>query len=136
MGAIPHKDIIIHIDHEIKAKERPRKRISGKFYTPKSTILAEQEIGFLACAAMGKSGMSIIKGPVSIQINFSFSTKDDTLWSWPCPCKKDIDNMIKTVLDGLNGVAYLDDRQVCELVATKSWNNKAGVEITVSEINE
>lgn len=32
----------------------------------------------------------------------------------------DIDNYVKAVLDGLNGVAYLDDRQVVQVFATKA----------------
>ena len=33
----------------------------------------------------------------------------------------DIDNLLKTVLDGLNGVAFRDDAQVCEVVASKRY---------------
>lgn len=33
----------------------------------------------------------------------------------------DLDNIVKLVKDGLSGVAYLDDGQVCEIAATKGF---------------
>ena len=36
-----------------------------------------------------------------------------------CPLTADLDNLCKTVKDGLNGVAYADDRYVQKLAARK-----------------
>lgn len=48
------------------------------------------------------------------------------------PTKKpDIDNIIKVVLDALNGVAYKDDTQVIDVMATKRYAEKAGLEVTI-----
>lgn len=52
------------------------------------------------------------------------------------PCKKpDIDNVIKSVLDGLNGVAYEDDKQVVELHAEKYYDLTPRVEVKLWSIS-
>lgn len=35
--------------------------------------------------------------------------------------RPDLDNVVKLVLDALNGLAFLDDALVCELAASKRW---------------
>ena len=47
--------------------------------------------------------------------------------------KPDIDNVIKSVLDGLNGVAYEDDKQVVKLTANKYYGVQPRVEITIKD---
>ncbi len=51
------------------------------------------------------------------------------------PAKKpDIDNVVKAVLDALNGVAYRDDTQVIELHVRKSYSEKPRVEVCIGKI--
>lgn len=51
------------------------------------------------------------------------------------PAKKpDIDNVIKSILDALNGVAYHDDTQVIAIAAEKRYSAEARVEVEISEI--
>lgn len=47
-------------------------------------------------------------------------------------CKPDLDNLIKSVKDGCNGVAWVDDCQICDITATKRYGHLPGVQITVS----
>lgn len=52
--------------------------------------------------------------------------------------KPDVDNIAKIVLDGLNGVAYKDDKQVTELRVRKQYTfseKREGVLIEVKEDN-
>lgn len=51
------------------------------------------------------------------------------------PAKKpDIDNILKIVLDGLNGVAYADDKQVIEVRCRKFYSVSSGyLKVSVSE---
>jgi Holliday junction resolvase RusA-like endonuclease len=50
------------------------------------------------------------------------------------PVKKpDIDNVVKSVLDGLNKVAYEDDKQVVRLMVEKYYDSKPRVEIQIVE---
>ena len=45
--------------------------------------------------------------------------------------KPDIDNVAKAVLDGLNGIAFEDDKQVINLRIAKAYANEARLEIEV-----
>ena len=48
------------------------------------------------------------------------------------PTKRpDIDNVIKTICDGLNGVAYYDDSQVVEVTAEKRYSDEPRVEVSI-----
>lgn len=49
--------------------------------------------------------------------------------------KPDLDNVVKAVLDGLNGVAFLDDKQIVKLTATKQYSDDACVLVTVEGLN-
>ena len=52
------------------------------------------------------------------------------------PTKKpDIDNICKSILDGLNKLAYKDDNQVIGLVCRKIYGEVARVKVTISEVN-
>ena len=53
-----------------------------------------------------------------------------------CTVKPDIDNMVKAVLDGLNGVAWHDDKQVVSLVALKRYGSRDCVRITLYDDSE
>lgn len=46
-------------------------------------------------------------------------------------CKPDVDNAVKAVLDALNGVAYLDDKQVTECHVTKKYGEYPGLYIEI-----
>lgn len=55
----------------------------------------------------------IIKKPAQVEVLLSFSIKENRFG------KVDIDNLSKTVLDGLTGVAFEDDVQVTSLIVNK-----------------
>lgn len=50
--------------------------------------------------------------------------------------KPDIDNIGKSILDALNGIAYEDDNQIAELVIHKIYDEKARAVIDIKEIEE
>ncbi len=50
------------------------------------------------------------------------------------PTKADIDNYIKSVLDGLNGRAFKDDRYVYAVLAEKEYSEEAGVEVSIESV--
>lgn len=110
------KSNTIVINMKPKAKGRPR---AGKYgmYTDKATRQYEQAIKDAYIAQGGQ----MLEGPVSMSVTF---TKDKITISLKqiegesC-LRGDIDNYIKSIMDGLNGVAYADDGQVLNLKAHK-----------------
>lgn len=49
--------------------------------------------------------------------------------------KCDADNIAKACLDALNGIAFYDDSQVCELSVSKYYGEIPKVEIIIDEVN-
>ena len=88
-----------------QAKQRARQGRYGRFYTPQATREYEQRVGLLARAA----GVRLQGGPVEVEIMLYLPDKR----------RRDLDNMAKSILDGLNGVAWQDDAQVVRLVVEK-----------------
>lgn len=48
--------------------------------------------------------------------------------------KPDADNIAKAILDALNGVAYYDDAQVCELFVKKLYSDQPRAELTLNRV--
>ena len=103
-----------------------------KLYPAPGAAEYRQLIQSYAKAAMTRSGFEIASGPVAVDITGCWTLpkskeKKRKAVSWTCRTSKpDSDNLAKIVLDGLNGVAYLDDAQVCAL-SVHRWNAAQGV---------
>ena len=53
------------------------------------------------------------------------------------PIKKpDMDNIAKIILDSLNGLAYLDDKQVTKLVIWKKYGDIPKVEVNINKLTD
>ena len=103
----------------------------GHMYNPSS---AQQRNFARACADhLPLSGP--LEGPLEATLTFFFSrpashyrtgkfagTLKPGMPSWHSK-RKDLDNLIKFVLDSLNGIAYLDDSQVAVLRSAKFYTN-------------
>lgn len=54
-----------------------------------------------------------------------------------CHTKKpDLDNCVKAILDGLNGVAYRDDSTIARMSAVKRWGSTDSIEVVIREIED
>jgi len=53
-----------------------------------------------------------------------------------CDNNADLDNYQKAILDSLNGVVYIDDRQIVEIFASKIYSYKPFIELEIHEIGE
>lgn len=48
--------------------------------------------------------------------------------------KPDTDNLVKAVLDALNGIAFYDDSQVCDIICIKRYGEEPRVEIWIEDV--
>ena len=97
------------IPGEPVSKERPRvTKRKGKSitYTPKGTRVAELAI---AWETVSQNPGITMEADLDFRVDVLFVSKSNR--------RRDIDNMIKLVLDALNGVVYKDDSQVVEIHA-------------------
>lgn len=60
--------------------------------------------------------------------------KTEKLANTYCSNNSDIDNYIKVILDALNGVLFIDDRQVVEIFARKIYSKQAYILYKQKEI--
>ena len=73
---------------------------------------------------------------LSVPASWSKRKKADALACRILPDgRKDLDNFIKT-LDGLNGIVWKDDGQICALSAKKIYGEIPGVHIVISEMDQ
>lgn len=100
----------------VPIKRRARfNRHTGNAYTPEQTVKEEKAV---AEAYKGPKHL----GPVRLEVHVLRAlpaNRPKSVKSEPDIIKPDLDNVVKAVMDGLNGVAYLDDSQVVEIHAYK-----------------
>lgn len=111
-----------------------------RMYTDAKTASYEGLIAYAAQQAL--KGRDALIGPVTVTVLVRLAPPVSTskknaaamLAGELHPAKKpDLDNIIKCVLDGCNGVAFKDDAQVCWINAGKMYAATAGVDVVISE---
>ena len=124
-------------------KGRPRFRRTKTFittYTPKKTLDFEDQVKKASQDSMGN--VEPLETPISVYLYFrlpipqSYSKKaiEACLKGSQRHVKRpDLDNLAKSVLDGMNGIVFKDDSQITSLHCTKVYSNVAGVNILVKE---
>ena len=51
-----------------------------------------------------------------------------------CDNSSDIDNYLKAILDSLNGILFVDDRQIVEVYARKRYSDKPNIKFAMKEL--
>jgi len=125
------------IDMPLRAisKERPRVGKSGHVYTPKRTKDFEKAI---------RQACQIAK-PLTCPVKIVVFVGETPPKTWPVekrglalaglivPTRGDLDNQIKAITDGLNGVAYVDDDQISEIVARRAYYIEDRIRVTIQQ---
>jgi Holliday junction resolvase RusA-like endonuclease len=123
------------------AKGRPRLTTRGghaRAFTPEKTVAYESLVAQTCHNAM--KGMEAFNGPVSVDMAVMVSVprsaskkrKEAALNGSVAPTRKpDLDNIIKAICDGMNGVAYKDDSQIVRFNVRKTFSETPGVHVMV-----
>jgi len=132
---------------EIKTKQRPRAAIIGgqaRVYTPKDTIYYENYIKTMYQEKY--KDFSFKNKPLAFTIHCYFKANNQIAEKiedeheaaeLPCTTHKDLDNIAKTVLDSLNGIAFNDDKQITELRCFKDYTlNSERIVVMIEDITE
>ena len=144
MTSQPSSDVRFVVPGEPQGKGRARVgTIAGKarMFTPAKTVAYEGLIAVAAQQAM--AGRPLIEGPVMLEVTAYFPIRDS--WSKKKQAAAlanamlptglpDIDNVCKAVCDGINGVAWKDDRQVTDLHMKKRFAETPRVEVIITPL--
>lgn len=101
-------------------KQRPRVGKYGNVYTPNET----QEYEALVKTYAQRAGIEMTLKPVGIEVIFYFKDKRTP----------DLDNCAKAILDGLQGVAYKNDKQVIEQHYLLDYSENERAEVKIWEL--
>ena len=119
-------------------KSRPRFNTNtGRAFTDDKTRIFENIVS-LAYGARHYFDDSYIrirmKFKFEVPKSYSKKKRIEALEGKIRPTKADIDNYIKSVLDGLNKIAFKDDRYIYAILAEKEYAEEASIEVTIESI--
>jgi Holliday junction resolvase RusA-like endonuclease len=128
------------IEGEPNGKGRHRTTKTGHTYTPQKTVLYEN---WVKTCYLSRVGEKTLTGPIRAHIEAYYTIpksksnkiKEQMRKHIIRPVKKpDTDNVAKSVLDSLNGMAYKDDSQVVDLTVSKYYADNGFVKVTLEEM--
>jgi Holliday junction resolvase RusA-like endonuclease len=128
---------MINICYLVKPKPAPRPRVTSRVtYNAKDYTAWKNGLKLIAKTKMKKP----LEGAVGMKVEFFYKIpkswskqkKADAKWHISRPDK---DNLLKSVFDALNGVAFVDDSQVCQLDSRKQYAEFEGVKIEIYDIS-
>ena len=130
---------------DIKGKGRPRFRNAGKFIQTYTDSKTRDYEGSIKEAYLSANQESFLDPETSLTFKMkvfqpipkstSKKKKNEMLAGRIRPSKKpDIDNILKSVFDSLNQVAFYDDTQIIEIQASKYYAEIPRIEIEIERL--
>lgn len=129
---------ILKLKFEIEGKPQPKERprvTKYHTYTPSKTESYEKLVAWTYKLFGGMELHGAIEFELIVHYKIAKSNKKVKLNDYHT-YRPDLDNVIKTVLDGLGKVAYKNDSQISSIKAKKIWDTKDFIEIKITEIME
>jgi crossover junction endodeoxyribonuclease RusA len=106
LASEPKRAVVLELPGRPVAKERPRfNKKTGRVFTPKRTRDFE---GLIQLAALSQR-VAPLEGDLEMEVCLYLPDKR----------RRDLDNLLKTLMDGGNGCLYHDDSQVTRIVVEK-----------------
>ncbi len=144
-----HKPITLVLLGNPRGKLRPRFRAFGKgkakghAYTDAKTREYEDNLYGVASRYMLDHGMRLLEGPLVVEIDawmsipagFSKKKKAAALACKVLPTVKPDFNNIAGPLDALNGVVWVDDKQIVRGTVTKRYSDTPRLVVKIIEID-
>lgn len=136
------KTINFTIEGKPVAKQSVKFTRSGMRYTPKHMIEYSNWVKLSFTQAY--KDFKPLTTPLRVRLyvafeipkSFSESKRLQALMDEIRPTvKPDCDNISKNILDSLNGLAWLDDKQIVELSVYKAYEEKSCVVVEITEID-
>lgn len=131
------------IPGEPVAKGRPRSFVRNghvAHYTPDRTARYENLVKLAASQAMGDRAPAegavrlVVRAVFAIPASWSQRKRAAAVGALVIK-RPDLDNVIKAVKDGANGVVWRDDSQVAELVSSKVYGEAPRVDVCVEVVS-
>lgn len=135
------EQFVFEVPGRPQGKGRPRaSAVHGhaRMRTPAETVQYEN---WIRLCYQQRYGAQRFAPPVVLEINAyfeipkSYTKKKRELCAQGLvrpTCKPDIDNVVKAVADGLNGVAYKDDSGIVEIRCAKRWGSPERLVVRIS----
>ena len=127
---------------------RPRATRFGKgirLYDPEKVAIFKRQLGMLARQQMLDRGLEPFDGPLEVCMGFyrpvqaSISRKERArrLSGVHRPTvKPDLSNYIKALEDALNGIIWVDDNRIVQIVAEKKYGDRPRIVIEVNKVDK
>lgn len=129
---IPHEPL-----PQDRARHAVRKRKDGTPFTATYDTSRSRQWKRLV-ATYGKKAIAEPyppREPLKVAIFFFMTKPVSTKRELPS-VKPDLSNLLKGIEDGLNGIAWHDDGQICQIKTTKIYSDKPGVRICIDTMVE
>lgn len=137
------KEAYFIVPGKVQPKQRPRITRNGHAFTPKETVEYENKVKECYLADNEKL---LFSGAVEIVVNVYLQIPKSTPkkkreqmllgYERPIAHNGDVDNYLKSISDGLNGVAYFDDCQIVQATVNKWYSEEPKAEITIREVRK
>lgn len=136
------RSVTFDLEGPPQGKGRARSTASGRHYTPDKTVSYETRLAWTFRQAA--PSWVPLAGPVRIMVTAVFNPpqsitdrqrREIAAGNLFPTVKPDLDNVLKIVADGLNGIAYIDDKQIVRANLLKVYRTDipAKLTITISE---
>lgn len=129
--------------HRITKRDKKTNKLKNMVvtYTPQRTLDYETKVKESYLSEY-PAGLAFENEPISMTLNIYMAVPKSVskkkrehmiCFEYPTKHNGDCDNLLKSVADALNGVAYTDDCQIVHVTVNKFWSETAKAEVTLKE---